>query len=246
MRVLPSGLLGFCVALSFAPSANAAPPPPPRSDNTRPPTSPTPPNPEYVEGAQGDPAVEGARTLDEDVAAAWSYSTGGSSEPAYTRPEAKQAAELKINPIGYYQGVSVAGSNLPPFAPQELGTGAAVLTWSGFETERATSRVFFQLSSPIAPEGTLDGLTLTYRLPNTSVNVRNNQRRLDTRYFRTPVTSVSIRRSGADTLITVKLRREVAPQTRVVPGANGYSMFVIEFFDEAAANDVAAADAPES
>lgn len=203
--------------------------------------APPPPPPTNADVGREDPTV-GARVLDEDVASAWGYSTGKDVEPNYTRPAEKKAKQLQINPIGYYQGVTVEGGNLPPFAPQELGTGASVLTWTGFESKMTQSRVFFQLSSPVTPEVTDDGLTLTYRLPNTSVNVRNNQRRLDTRYFQTPVTSVNIRRSGADTVITLKLRREVAPSTRVVSAPNGYSMFVIEFIEDTGPGDTAAVE----
>ena len=225
----------FCFAFGATTTAIAAPPPPPKTNAARggPPRSPTPQR-QYVEGQQGqDPTTAtGARVLDEDVATAWGYSTGGETAPAYTRPAQQRAAQLQINPIGYYQGVSVDGGNLPPFAPQTLGTGASVLTWTGFEVKDSQSRVFFQLSTAVAPEVTNDGLTLTYRLPNTSINVRNNQRRLDTQYFKTPVTSVRIKRSGSDTVIVLRLRREVAAATRVVPASNGYSMFVIEFTEQ--------------
>jgi hypothetical protein len=197
-----------------------------------------PPSPsrqrQYIDGQKGnsaeDPTV-GSRSLEEDHTGAWSYSTGDASGPNYVRPAEEKAAELKVNPIGYYQGVSVSGENLPPFAPQEVAGGGAVLTWTGFERGNGVSRVFFQLSSAVTPEPTVEGNTLTYRLPNTSVNVRNNRRELNTSFFRTPVTTVSLRRSGADTIIKIKLRRDTVPQISLTAAPNGYQMFVIEFAD---------------
>jgi hypothetical protein len=214
-------------------TAFAAPPPPPQGGTERkgPPRSPTKQR-NYLGDDGGDPTV-GSRTTEEDHTGAWAYATGSEEEaPNYVRPAEEKAAQLKVNPIGYYQGVSVAGENLPPFAPQEISTGASVLTWTGFERGNGVSRVFFQLSSAVAPEESADGSTLTYRLPNTSVNVRNNKRALDTRFFpRTPVTNVKIQRSGADTIIKINLRRDTVPQTSVVAAPNGYTMFVIEFAD---------------
>lgn len=214
--------------LSEATSFAAPPPPPPTSDASR--RTGSPPRDYIDQGGASDPTV-GSRNLEEDHTGAWSYSTGGEAEPNYVRPAAEKAAQLKVNPIGYYQGVSVAGENLPPFAPQEIATGASVLTWTGFERGNGVSRVFFQLSSPVTPEPTVEGNTLTYRLPNTSVNVRNNKRQLNTSFFRTPVTTVSIKRSGADTIIKIQLRRDAVPQTNVSSAPNGYTMFVIEFAD---------------
>lgn len=215
-------------------TAFAAPPRPPSSDaSTSRRTGPPPASKGrgYLEGGPGGDPTVGARTTEEDHTGAWSYATGSESGPNYTRPAEEKSAQLKVNPIGYYQGVSVAGENLPPFAPQDIATGAAVLTWTGFERGNGVSRVFFQLSAGVAPEPTIEGNTITYRLPNTSVNVRNNKRRLNTSFFRTPVTSVSIRRSGADTIIKIRLRRDAVPQTSVTLAPNGYTMFVIEFAD---------------
>lgn len=217
-------------------TAFAAPPPPSSGDSGRigPPPSPTRQR-QYIDGQNGGPANDptvGSRNLEEDHTGAWSYSTGDESGgPNYVRPAEEAAAQLKVNPIGYYQGVSLSGGNLPPFEPQEVAGGGAVLTWTGFERGNGVSRVFFQLSSTVTPEPTVEGNVLTYRLPNTSVNVRNNQRELNTSFFRTPVTTVSIRRSGADTIIKIKLRRDTVPQVSVTAGANGYQMFVIEFAD---------------
>ena len=94
-------------------TAYAAPPPP----TGQPPRS-------VLQGGGGagtdDPTV-GSRELEEDHTGAWSYSTGKEEGPNYVRPAEEAAAELKINPIGYYQGVSVAGENLPPFAPAAPG-----------------------------------------------------------------------------------------------------------------------------
>ena len=107
----------------------------------------------------------------------------------------------------------------------------AVMTWTGFERTQASSRVFFQLSSDVPYEVSSQGNLISLRLPNTSPSVRNNIRRLDTRYFRTPVTEVTMRRSGADMVISISLRREAAPEVAMMEGENGYRILVIEFPD---------------
>ena len=177
-----------------------------------------------------DPFID-QRTTTDDYSSTWGYSSGPAVTPNYTRDEFE--SELTINPVGYYQGVSVTNDNQPPFAPQALGTGASVLTWTGFERSEASSRVFFQLSSSVVHEFSQEGARIVIKLPNTSVNVRNNQRHLDTRFFRTPVTFVKVRRHGADTEIAIRLRRVAVPNVTLAPGANGYQMLVVEFPDGA-------------
>jgi hypothetical protein len=171
--------------------------------------------------------IDQGRDTSEEAASAWSYSTGGAPPPRYQSSDAK--TEFSINPVGYYQGVSTTGEALPPFAPQTLGD-AAVLTWTGFEMHEGGSRVFVQLSASVVHDAEVEANRVRITLPSTSVNVRNNKRYLDTRYFDTPVRRVSVRRSGSDTVVTIDLREDVrAPNVGMRAGANGYQMLVVEF-----------------
>ena len=70
---------------------------------------------------------------------------------------------------------------------------------------------------------------LTLRLVNTQVNVKNNARDLDLRYFKTPVRSVKVKRKGKDTLVTIVLKRAATPRLETVDGKAGYKLVVLAF-----------------
>ena len=148
-------------------------------------------------------------------------SGGPPSQPSYAAP----------NPAGFYSGVSVQGNHVPPFPAKQTGAPPVVLTWTGFERAPEGSRVFFELSAEGAYEVTNDGLTLRIRLRNTKVNVRNNTRYLDLRYFKTPVRTVKVTRKGRDTLATVVLKRDAVPNVQVIDGKAGYKLLVVQFSD---------------
>lgn len=191
----------------------------------------TPPPRASGRAGGGAPSTDAApeEAPPQDLSTAWSYSTEDAPEPLYVKTGTESA--LSVNPIGFYQGVSVGGGNLPPYVAAELGAMPAVMTWTGFERTQASSRVFFQLSSDVPYEVSSQGNLISLRLPNTSPSVRNNIRRLDTRYFRTPVTEVTMRRSGADMVISISLRREAAPEVAMMEGENGYRILIIDFPD---------------
>ncbi len=171
----------------------------------------------------------GKREASAEAQASWGYSSGTAPRANFVRPVRESV--LSINPIGFYQGVSISGENAPPSVRAGNNSMGSVLTWTGFERAEESSRVFFQLSSSVTPEIETKGLQVTVRLPRTAVNVKNNRRRLDTSFFNTPVTDVQIRRKGAETIATLTLRREAIPQWSVIPGSNGYQLLVIEFLD---------------
>lgn len=235
------------VALMLAASTTwAGPPPPPPSGGggggdvpavSGPNDGPTfrgsaPPAPNEFGGGgpPADPLVIDQRTPDTDLTGVWGYSRGRERTPNYVR-SADEDPYFVVNPVGYYQGVTVGSGNLPPFAPREVGGSSAVLTWTGFDRAAGRSRVFFQLSAAIEPEVEVDGLTVRVKLPQTAIKVRNNRRKLITKYFKTPVTEVRIRRKGRDVFAEVALRWEAEPSWRVEPGNNGYQMLVLEFAD---------------
>lgn len=231
-------LMSAGALLLFSTVASAGPPPPPPTEGVGtggPPTSTgvRPPPPSFAPPSSGpsssptDPLID-QRTPEKDLSKNWGYANDEAPRPNYVRAE--REAALQINPIGYYQGVTIGGENLPPFAPESLG-GAAVMTWTGFEGEKGGvgSHVFFQLSSPVSPNMVQQPDIITLRLPNTSVNVKNNMRRLDTTYFKTPVASVTISRDGADTVIKMRLRRPAQATVGTREGANGYKLLVVQF-----------------
>lgn len=223
----PSGEGPPVVPSEQAAGARRSPPPSQRRPPRPPPRQPV--------SRGGETAAPTAPTVDapaQDLSSSWSYSSEEAPEPAFVK--SARDAELTINPIGFYQGVSVTGENLPPHVANEMGVMPAVLTWSGFERTDASSRVFFQLSAGVEYELTAQGMLVSVRLPNTSSSVRNNIRRLDTRYFRTPVTTVTMRPRGPDMVISLTLRRDASPEVTMVDGEHGYKVLVLEFPDTSA------------
>jgi hypothetical protein len=212
--------------LLIAGTAWAGPPPPPPPSNEAPP----PPSAQRTDSAPADPLVVDQRDPDTDLTGTWSYSRGATQSPNYIR-QADEDPFFTVNPIGYYQGVSLGGGNLPPFAPQEIGGESAVLTWTGFERAENSSRVFVQLSASVEPEISVEGLRVFVKLPRTAVKIKNNRRSLITKFFKTPITEIKVNRAGKDVLVVLELRWEATPTWRFETGSNGYQVLVIEFAD---------------
>ncbi len=212
--------------------------PEPRSGTTPPPSggSVPPPPPGKPGAAKTDPAgttppVEPERAP-VDLSNTWSKSRGGGGiSPRFVRGVDEPDRIATPNPEGYYSGVSVEGNHVPPFPAPKTGTKPALLTWTGFERTSAGSRVFFEVSAPVATKLTIKGSTLTLRITNTKINVKNNTRHLDLRYFRTPVSTVKVKRSGKDAVATIVLKRGAEPKLSLVDGKAGYKLLVVEFAD---------------
>jgi hypothetical protein len=211
--------------------AGPPPPPPPSEGGDRP----APSSGGRIDPGPADPLVVDQRTPDTDLTGVWTYSRGASQGPNYVR-QADEDPFFTVNPIGYYQGVSVGGGNTPPFAPKEIGGESAVLTWTGFERGEASSRVFFQLSASVEPEISVEGMRVFIKLPRTSVKIRNNRRKLITKFFKTPIDEIKINRSGKDVLAVLELRWESTPTWRFEGGQNGYQVLVVEFPDSPSEN----------
>lgn len=204
-----------------SPSPSPTPPPP---------TAPPPPS-----GNQPPPGVDGPQTELEpppppqDLSHTWGYSKSSSLKPRYVR--ANDPTLAAPNPVGFYSGVSLQGNHVPPLPAKKLGQTPAKMTWTGFERTETGSRVFFQLSAEAAHElnTSKNGLVLKLRIRNTRVNVKNNRRRLDLRYFKTPVREVKVRHKGRDTVATIHLKRTASPSVRIIDSNAGYKLLVVDF-----------------
>ncbi|MCH9684468.1 MAG: hypothetical protein K0V04_23740 [Deltaproteobacteria bacterium] len=255
------GLGGVATEADAAPAA----PPPPRSQTSSPPpptgtplpspflpttrstgpagTNSTPPPPSSV--PRGDPpgettvnATPEPEAEPQDLSHTWGFSRRTPPKPRYVRTHDPSYAAP--NPVGFYSGVSVSGNHVPPLPAKTLGAPPTVLTWTGFERAPEGSRVFLQLSDEAVHTVDQKGQTIKIRLRNTTVNVRNNMRRLDLRYFRTPIREVKVVRRGRDTVVTVQLKRVATPVVQIVDGKAGYKLMVVQF------DDAQEADAPVS
>lgn len=250
---LGGGLGGLHGDAAAAPSTPPPPrvttPPPPKASppattsTTKPAGTPSPflptgpsttPPPPTAAGPTGDDPNAGSGAPEpepppQDLSSTWGFSKAQPLQPRYTKTNDPTYAAP--NPTGFYSGVSVQGNHVPPFPAKQTGAPPVVLTWTGFERAPEGSRVFFELSAEATHEVTNDGLTLRIRMRNTKVNVRNNTRYLDLRYFRTPVRTVKVTRKGRDTVATVVLKREAVPTVQIIDGKAGYKLLVVQFAD---------------
>jgi hypothetical protein len=267
--VVATALVATTVVFAASTVASAAPPPPtaPGADpeakkpaGPRPgarsgsgggtsPSTPPPPGratpPPPSGGAPGDTAApaepEGPPV---DLSDTWGYSRSRPTQPRYVRSaDGSTNSTTAPNPVGFYSGVSTGGNHVPPRPPDNFDTRPATMTWTGFERAPEGSRVFFEVNGPVRHSVSQDGLVLKVRLVNTKVNVRNNQRHLDLRYFETPVRMVNIRRRGKDTEATIQLKRESSPTVNLQDGKGGYKLLTIQF-DDARANGPGAGSDP--
>jgi hypothetical protein len=224
-----------------APGSGATAPAAKPSQQTPPaPSGGTPPPPSGTT-APGEPdAREPVDDKPVDLSDTWHYSKQRPRAPRY-QPD-RPTLDHAPNPTGYYSGVSVSGNHVPPFPAKQMGTRPVVLTWIGFERVSGGSRVFFEVNGDVAFETTRQGLVLRIKLANTKINMRNNARVLDLRYFQTPVRTAKLSRRGRDTIATIALKRDAEPKVELVQGNVGYKLLVVSF---GSARSDAEADAAE-
>ncbi|MBL4686944.1 MAG: hypothetical protein JKY37_20280 [Nannocystaceae bacterium] len=199
--------------------ARTSPPPPPRSGDAS-----------AASGAGGSSVTPVPDGPPQDLSGNWGYSKSRPRTPRYVRTDVSDVVSA-ANPIGFYSGVSVAGNHVPPRPPAYFNSKPTLLTWAGFERAQEGSRVFLQLNAVAQYSVEHSGQVILIRLRNTKVNVRNNLRALDLRYFKTPVQSVKVRRKGKDTVARIVLKRAATPHVEIIDGKAGYKLLVVQFSD---------------
>lgn len=132
-----------------------------------------------------------------------------------------------------YDGV-VPGSNAKnplPTAP----TNGPYLVWTGFQMTAAGSRVFLQTTKPVQFDvkqgrATKSGKsTLEIKLRDCRIHMANNRRKIDTRFFATPVSNVSARQKRGDVQVHIGLREAVNIAPRNEAGPDGSQFLVLDF-----------------
>jgi hypothetical protein len=103
-------------------------------------------------------------------------------------------------------GSSSGGSNADP---NDFDPGPRVMKYIGFRQMADVSRVFVRCDGKAKFKQLKNGSAVVLELLNTSINVKNNSRPLDTTYFNSAVTKVQAVRSGENTRIEVNLREAV-------------------------------------
>jgi hypothetical protein len=133
-----------------------------------------------------------------------------------------------------YDGVApgTAGKNPLPAAPK----GGPYLVWTGFQMTSTGSRVFLQTTQSVpfdlnegAAKKKSGHSTLAVLLRGCRIYMANNRRKIDTRFFATPVSGVSARQRGKDVEVRVAMRElaEAVPHSET--GPEGTQFVVLDF-----------------
>jgi hypothetical protein len=168
------------------------------------------------------------------VAVAGLSATLGSAAAQPVTPLEKSMEAVPGPALGQkYDGVvpGLAGKNPLPAAPK----GGPYLVWTGFQMTASGSRVFLQTTQQVTfdlNEGAAkkSGKSmLAVLLRGCRIHMANNRRKIDTRFFATPVSGVSARQRGRDVEVRVALREraEVAPHSET--GPDGTQFVVLDF-----------------
>lgn len=133
-----------------------------------------------------------------------------------------------------YDGVvpGPSGKNPLPAAPKAAGPH---LVWTGFQMTANGSQVFLQTTAPVQFDldegrtGKSGKSTLSVRLEGCRIHMANNRRKIDTRYFATPVAGVSARQKGRNVEVRIALREVANAVPHSEAGPDGTQFIVLDF-----------------
>jgi hypothetical protein len=131
--------------------------------------------------------------------------------------------------LGLAPGLAMAQSPHAHAGARASADGRAGVVTSGFETlADGSTRLFVELSKPVAYETKTARGSVTYVLKGARVARRNNYNPLVTVHFNTPVTSARLVAHGHDLWFVVDLRVQVAPTVAMDAAKDGSAMMRIE------------------
>jgi hypothetical protein len=155
------------------------------------------------------------------------------SDRARTRvnPGEGQSGGTPGRASGSYAGV-VPGSakQAPPAAKAARANNGPTITWPGFQMRPdGSSRVFIQSTAPLEPKVlSAAGGKFELQLPRARVAAKTNRLPLDTRFFNTPATKVSVSAASGGAVVQIDLRATVTPTVTSETGPTGYFFTYIE------------------
>jgi hypothetical protein len=106
---------------------------------------------------------------------------------------------------------------------------APELLWTGFRMKREGGEVLIQTSAAVELEtrATKEGAVFVFK--RCRAIRRTDQLPLDTRYFDSPVTRISVKQRAHDLEVSIALRQPVTAIPRKEPGPRGSWFWVFEF-----------------
>ena len=156
--------------------------------------------------------------------------TGVAAPPAGPTPP-ERSADTASGPRKY-DGVvpGPTGKNPLPAAPQGAG---AYLVWTGFQMTANGSQVFLQTTRSVQVDSKAARKsghpTLAIVLRDCRIHMANNRRKIDTRYFATPVAAISAKQKGRDVEVRIALRESASSTSHNEPGPDGTEFLVLDF-----------------
>jgi hypothetical protein len=140
-----------------------------------------------------------------------------------------EADKVVVQPAAL-EALARVGTNLagPKAAPSSKNS--AQLLRTGFRAQQHAGQVRLQTSTAVKLEPRANQKNAAvFVLRGCRAGRRNDRRPLDTRYFDSAVTRVSLRQRGPDLEVVVVLRGPVTPLTRQEEGPSGSSVWVLDF-----------------
>ena len=143
-----------------------------------------------------------------------------------------------------YDGVAPGqtAKNPLPAAPK----GGPYLVWTGFQMTATGSRIFLQTNQQV-PFDLDEGAAkksgkskLAVLLRGCRIHMANNRRKIDTRFFATPISGLSARQRGRDVEVRVALRERAEAVPHSETGPDGTQFVVLDFPPGKAASEPSA------
>jgi hypothetical protein len=180
--------------------------------------------------AQQDNGHEGPAPIDstQSISAGAGDDIGQPPDPREAR-DPEDNATTSGHSGGAYGGV-VPGAPNKLRKPAPAGKGPATITWPGFQMRPdGSSRVFIQSTKAILPKllPTAAG-KFELQLPGARIAEKTNRLPLDTRFFNTPVTKVSVTAASSGAVVQLDMRAAITPQVNSEQGPSGYYFTYIE------------------
>jgi hypothetical protein len=174
-------------------------------------------------------AMDGEEERDEPPAA--EEEAAPSTEAASEAPRPGSDAPLPSGDGGY-RGVVPGRATRTPLPPAPAATaGAQQVTWAGFQPlPGGGTRAFAQLTGPVEYLVREQRGQVVVTLKRCGIYLKNNRRKIDTRFFSGPIAAVETSpRGGRQVELRVKLRRNAKPDVRLEAAGDGSQLLLVDF-----------------
>jgi len=128
-----------------------------------------------------------------------------------------------------YSGIIPKGAEQPISEQDQKGKTRREMRWAGFQQFSAKrSRLYLHADGPLTYTVTTAPRHIEVLIKNVRINLENNQRVLDTRFFETPVMQATIKRQGKNLRWIIELKQDTpAPHiSQVVDAESKHFLFV--------------------